>query len=248
MTGSGETLPQKILFLFVSILVTGSLILIMSTTLGQNDATPNFNLSGYTIREYAAHIAQNMQHNMHSLISTAQHISNSTVEAMSIPHFIAPSDPATVPVITASAVIPTTPAVHVKHTVSVKLSSSAAAVHTTPAHPHFHTTNTYAWGNCTWWVAILRAQIHQPIPNSWGNAATWATRAAADGYTVNHTPSPGAIMQTPYSDGGLGHVAFVENVNPNGSWRISEMNVIGLDIVDHHTMPASAATTYNFIH
>lgn len=108
--------------------------------------------------------------------------------------------------------------------------------------------NRYAWGNCTWWAAFRRAQVGDPIPGSWGNAATWASRAASGGYTVNHQPSPGAIMQTPYSAGGLGHVAFVESVDSNGTWHISEMNVIGLDEVDHKAEPASAAASYSFIH
>lgn len=108
--------------------------------------------------------------------------------------------------------------------------------------------NDYAWGNCTYWVAERRAEIGDSIPNTWGNAETWAERAAADGYVVNHTPSPGAIMQLPGVDYGLGHVAFVESVDSDGTWNISEMNVEGLDVVDHKAMPASAATDYFFIH
>ena len=57
------------------------------------------------------------------------------------------------------------------------------------------TADTYAFGNCTYWVSLLRAQINEPIPNTWGNAATWASRAAKDGYVVDQDPSYGAIMQ-----------------------------------------------------
>jgi surface antigen len=106
----------------------------------------------------------------------------------------------------------------------------------------------YAWGNCTWWSAMRRSQIGEPIPNNWGNAATWASRAALAGYIVDHIPSYGAIMQISNVDHGLGHVAFVESVDPDGTWHISEMNVLGLDVVDYKTMPATAATDYNFIH
>jgi surface antigen len=109
--------------------------------------------------------------------------------------------------------------------------------------------DTYAWGNCTWWVFILRSQIGEPVPTTWGNATTWASRAAADGYLVDHTPSYGAIMQTPNVDSGLGHVAFVESVNPaNGDWTVSEMNVEGLDVVDYRTYPPLAVSEFNFIH
>lgn len=108
--------------------------------------------------------------------------------------------------------------------------------------------DNYAWGNCTWWAAMRRSQTGEPIPNSWGNAATWATRAQADGYLVDHTPTYGAIMQTPFVDNGLGHVAFVESVNEDGSWTISEMNVKGLDVVDYKTLSVADAADYNFIH
>src|SRR5882724_3615668 len=32
--------------------------------------------------------------------------------------------------------------------------------------------DTYAWGNCTYWVYALRLQAGDPIPTTWGNAAT----------------------------------------------------------------------------
>jgi surface antigen len=106
----------------------------------------------------------------------------------------------------------------------------------------------YDFGNCTFWVSMRRAQVGKPIPNDWGNAATWATRAEEDGYKVDHDPTVSAIMQTPYVDNGLGHVAFVERVDPNGNWYISEMNVVGFDEVDYKIMSLSEAATYNFIH
>lgn len=107
--------------------------------------------------------------------------------------------------------------------------------------------NTYAWGNCTYWVFDLRQQAHEPIPLTWGDANTWANRAAADGYLVDNIPTPNAIMQT--SAGVFGHVAYVTNVDATtGAWTISEMNVKGLDIVDTRTLPATAASSYSFIH
>jgi surface antigen len=106
----------------------------------------------------------------------------------------------------------------------------------------------YAWGNCTYWVFALRLQAHDPIPTSWGNAATWAIRAMLDGYKVDRTPTPGSIMQISNVDGGLGHVAYVTAVDTSGNWTISEMNVKGLDIVDTRTLPASYAANYSFIH
>lgn len=109
--------------------------------------------------------------------------------------------------------------------------------------------DTYAWGNCTYWAFALRLEAGDPIPTTWGNAATWTPRAVADEYVVDHTPSVGAIMQTADSAGGLGHVAYVTNVDStSGEWTISEMNVKGLDVVDIRIMPASDDASYNFIH
>ncbi len=109
--------------------------------------------------------------------------------------------------------------------------------------------DTYAWGNCTYWVYALRLKAGDPIPTTWGNAATWAFYAKLGGYSVNQTPSVGAIMQISTVDNGLGHVAYVTAVDPTtGSWTVSEMNVKGLDIIDVTTYPASAASDFNFIH
>jgi surface antigen len=106
----------------------------------------------------------------------------------------------------------------------------------------------YAFGYCTYWAALRREQIGDPVPNNWGNASTWADGAEAMGLLVNHTPSVGAIMQTGGGYGGYGHVAFVEKVNSDGSWTVSEMNYSGWDVVDERTLPAADASQYNFIH
>lgn len=126
----------------------------------------------------------------------------------------------------------------------VKTPAEAGQIYDVASYPGDY----YAWGNCTWWAAMRRSQIGEPIPNTWGNASMWAYYAAQQGYLVDHTPSYGAIMQISNVDHGLGHVAFVESVNTDGTWNISEMNVLGLDIVDYKSMPASQALNYNFIH
>jgi len=108
------------------------------------------------------------------------------------------------------------------------------------------TTDLYAYGNCTYWASLKREEAHKPIPNTWGNANTWALNAGLDGYVVDHTPTPTAIMQT--TAGALGHVAYVTDVAPDGTWTITEMNVKGFDIVDVATYPAAAAKNYSFIH
>jgi hypothetical protein len=106
--------------------------------------------------------------------------------------------------------------------------------------------DAYAPGNCTYWAALRRGQTNEAIPNNWGDAYMWAAQAAGDGYVVDHTPTTGAVMQT--SAGALGHVAFVESVDADGTWHISEMNVEGLGVVDYRALPPSAAADYYFIH
>lgn len=136
------------------------------------------------------------------------------------------------------------PIVGVFAVTKVKTPRQAAGIYNASSYPGDY----YAWGNCTWWVSIRRSQNNDPIPNNWGNAATWATNALRAGYIVDNTPSDGAIMQISNVDGGLGHVAYVESVDPEGNWEISEMNVIGLDVLDYKNMSPSMAKNYNFIH
>lgn len=113
----------------------------------------------------------------------------------------------------------------------------------------FYLGDDYAFGNCTYWVFILRAKNNQPIPTNWGDAIDWAINAQKDGYLIDHIPSPGAIMQDPNAPGGEGHVAYVEYVNNlNGDWTISEMNRVGYDEVDTRIMSQVSARSYNFIH
>lgn len=124
-------------------------------------------------------------------------------------------------------------------------SGDNASLYTGPASAN----DTYDWGNCTYWVFLLRQKANHPIPNTWGNAADWELHARLEGYVVDHTPTVGAIMQTANAAKGLGHVAYVTAVDvTTGAWTISEMNVKGLDIVDTQTYPALAAANYNFIH
>ncbi|WP_426462282.1 LysM peptidoglycan-binding domain-containing protein [Staphylococcus equorum] len=107
--------------------------------------------------------------------------------------------------------------------------------------------NLYDWGQCTWHVFNRRAETGKPISTYWWNADHWANNAAADGYTVNNTPSVGSIMQN--YEGPIGHVAYVEQVNPDGSILISEMNYnTAPGTVDYRTIPASQASSYNYIH
>ncbi|MCA9328182.1 CHAP domain-containing protein [Candidatus Saccharibacteria bacterium] len=108
------------------------------------------------------------------------------------------------------------------------------------------TGDTYTWGNCTYWAFAQRLWANKPIPTWWGNANTWDDNARREGYEVNHTPAATAVFQT--DDGDWGHVAYVTEVKPDGTWTISEMNAPHLNVVSTRTFAASAAAHYTFIH
>lgn len=101
----------------------------------------------------------------------------------------------------------------------------------------------YGAGQCTQWAWSKR----RDIPSTLGNANTWAARASAAGYTVNRSPSAGAIFQT--SSGWYGHVGYVESVNSDGSIVVTEMNYNYRPyMVIRATIPASAVGNFNYIH
>ncbi|MEJ7180564.1 CHAP domain-containing protein, partial [Staphylococcus capitis] len=53
--------------------------------------------------------------------------------------------------------------------------------------------NLYTAGQCTWYVFD---KVGGQIGSTWGNANNWASAAEASGYTVNHTPEKGSILQS----------------------------------------------------
>jgi surface antigen len=100
--------------------------------------------------------------------------------------------------------------------------------------------NHFAFGYCTWYVANKRY-----VP--WfGNAIQWWPNARAYGFSEGQTPRVGAIMVTRESY--WGHVAYVEAVNADGSWTVSEMNYVAWDVVDRRTVTASSVPLVGFIY
>ncbi|GGB12007.1 LysM peptidoglycan-binding domain-containing protein [Macrococcus hajekii] len=113
--------------------------------------------------------------------------------------------------------------------------------------PVFNHPNLYDYGQCTWHVFNRRAAIGKGISTYWWNANNWANGARNDGYVVDHTPAVGAIAQT--TMGPLGHVAFVERVNPDGTILVSEMNYLTVPtVVGYRTLNAYQMSQYVFIH
>ncbi len=107
--------------------------------------------------------------------------------------------------------------------------------------------NGYDYGYCTWWAAVRRSQIGRPIPSNLGNASTWKVLAQRAGLAVGNVPQTGAVIWTPPRDY-YGHVGFVEEVLPDGSVKISEMNVIGWGRVSHAILSPAEASRYSYIY
>lgn len=207
---------------------------------------------GSTIQSSSHFVGHTTNKSLLAMVHAEDDVISFTASAVSLNTYIKPATPSRVPVIAPVSTVALVKAIAaVDPPAPVNTAAQEATVIktiTASPIPASDMTNTYAWGNCTWWAAIERARVDDPIPNTWGNAATWAERAAYDGYVVNHTPTPGSIMQTADAAGGLGHVAFVTSVDPDGTWHISEMNVLGLDRVDERAMSSATAAYYYFIH
>ena len=100
--------------------------------------------------------------------------------------------------------------------------------------------NRFAYGYCTWYVANKRY-----IP--WlGNAIDWWPNARAYGQPEGQIPRVGAVMVT--RESGYGHVAYVESVNADGSWSVSEMNFAGWNRVSGRTIHPGQVPLVGFIY
>jgi surface antigen len=107
----------------------------------------------------------------------------------------------------------------------------------TPLHDGF------PYGQCTYYVATRRAV------NWSGNAINW-WRAARGKRAEGQVPIQGAIVV--FNIGWVGHVAYVEHVNLDGTFVISEMNYHadggGWGRIDYRTILASDQSILGFIY
>lgn len=93
----------------------------------------------------------------------------------------------------------------------------------------------YAYGQCTWGVAVrinqlglkLKGRTGEKISiiNTMGNGQDWVGTAVRLGGETGKLPKAGAIIS--FAGGQYGHVGFVEKVYPDGSFLISETNYNG---------------------
>jgi surface antigen/uncharacterized protein (DUF433 family) len=107
--------------------------------------------------------------------------------------------------------------------------------------------NGYDYGWCTWHAANRRAQSGRPLPSNLGNAITWASRAAGSGMGVGSEPAAGAVIWHG-NLGGLGHVAYVEKINEDGSLLVSDMNYPIWGAVTYRTVSPGEFGSYKFIY
>jgi peptidoglycan DL-endopeptidase LytE len=91
-----------------------------------------------------------------------------------------------------------------------------------------YVNNKFPVGWCTYYVATKRNVTWN------GDAGYWYQNASYQGYPVGPKPKVGAIMVT--WESWAGHVAYVEAVNPDGSWVVSEMNWTAFDVIDERTI------------
>jgi len=91
-----------------------------------------------------------------------------------------------------------------------------------------YVNNKFPVGWCTYYVATKRNVTWN------GDAGFWYQNASAMGVPVGPTPKVGSIMVT--WESWAGHVAYVESVNADGSWTVSEMNWVAFNTINERTI------------
>lgn len=107
--------------------------------------------------------------------------------------------------------------------------------------------NGYDYGWCTWHAANRRIQAGKPLPTNLGNAISWLSLAKRAGLATGDVPQTGAVLYHK-NIGGLGHVAYVEKVNEDGSALISDMNYPTWGKVTYRTIQPSEFGNFAFIY
>jgi surface antigen len=106
-------------------------------------------------------------------------------------------------------------------------------------------SNPFPYGQCTYHAYEERPDVYDfavahgvprggaatattygGIPDYWWNAWRWLSNAQRVGIPTGTTPVHGALVVFPRGYGGsaVGHIAYVESVNPDGSYVVSERN------------------------
>lgn len=112
-------------------------------------------------------------------------------------------------------------------------------------------TNTYAFGQCTWYVYNRMQELGTPVDNGLGNGADWGKNAKAKGYKTDSQPHVGwAVSFSQGADGAdatYGHVAVVEAISDDKKhFLVSECNVVnsGSGTVSFRELTAGTGVTF----
>ncbi|MBZ6009752.1 phage tail tip lysozyme [Leuconostoc gelidum] len=92
-------------------------------------------------------------------------------------------------------------------------------------------SNTYPFGQCTWYTFNRMQQLGTPVENYLGNGADWGKNVKDKGYQTDNQPHAGwAVSFTQGAAGAdptYGHIAVVETMSDDGQhFLISECNVV----------------------
>ena len=109
-----------------------------------------------------------------------------------------------------------------------------------PPHLGSFANAKFSFGYCTWYVASRRE-----VPWT-GDAWLWFGGARNLGYRTGSTPEPGAIMVT--WESWVGHVAYVEAVNADGSFVVSEMNYRGWGVLSTRNLRVKDVPLIGFVY
>ncbi len=112
-------------------------------------------------------------------------------------------------------------------------------------------SNTYPFGQCTWYTYNRMQKLGTPVENGLGNGADWGANAKARGYKTDTKPHVGwAVSFSQGADGAdptYGHVAVVEAISDDGKhFLVSECNVVasGTGTVSFRELTAGQGVTF----
>lgn len=92
-------------------------------------------------------------------------------------------------------------------------------------------SNTYPFGQCTWYAYNRMQELGTPVESNLGNGADWGKNAKEKGYQTDTQPHVGWVVSFTQGAGGAdpiyGHVAVVEAISDDGQhFLVSECNVV----------------------
>lgn len=124
-----------------------------------------------------------------------------------------------------------------EYTSKIKTYPSAATVSTSL------NGNTYPVGQCTWYVYNRLSEAGAPAINWLGNGQDWVRNLVAKGWRFSDKPVAGAVCSTAggfdYTMPAYGHVSYVEYVNDDGTFLVSECNVMGIQNQIHWSVKSN---------